>query len=233
MKTISLILFAIAQPADSPPATPTATYTETQQRDLFCVAALAIVASEQQRGVESALAYPLLVERGREYAGRVGERIMAETGQTREQVGNAIKSAVETHQDKAMSADNPDKVVKSAMAKCLPVLDSDIPPKPKPTLGQCAAMLQLAYDEVYRREGLSKTAQDLKTLAFVLDNRAREKMKAEGYSSNEQDIVLTRLREDMLAEAKVKEGAGESSNLDYDHCFALAAPEDKQQKFEH
>ena len=53
-------------------------------------------------------------------------------------------------------------------------------------------MLQIAYEEVHDREGLSKTAQDLKTLATVLDSRARDKMRAEGLSGQESDILLTR-----------------------------------------
>ena len=72
---------------------------------------------------------------------------------------------------------------------------------------------------------LSKTAQDLKTLAFVLDSRAREKMRGEGLSGNESDIVLTQLREQMMADAIAKESQGQSSDLDFEHCFALAAPE--------
>jgi len=119
------------------------------------------------------------------------------------------------------------------MEKCLPLLEMEIPPKPKPTINQCAAMVELAYREVYDREGLSKTAQDLKTLAYVLDNRAREDLKANGYSGTESDIILTQLREEMLAEAKAKEGAGQSSDLDFDHCFKLAAPKDKTPKSQH
>ncbi|MEP6102056.1 hypothetical protein, partial [Parasphingorhabdus sp.] len=104
---------------------------------------------------------------------------------------------------------------------------------PKPDLNQCAGILQLAYDEVHDREGLSKTAQDLKTLAAVLDSRARDKMRAEGLSGQESDILLTQSREAMLADAKQKEAEGQSSDLDFEHCFTLAAPEDKQRKYEH
>jgi len=119
------------------------------------------------------------------------------------------------------------------MAKCLPLLDKDVPPKPKPTLNQCAAMLELAFREVHGREGLSKTAQDLKTLATVLDSRTREAMRNDGMSGNESDMILTSLREAMLAEAQEKEARGIPSDLDFEHCFVLAAPEDKAQKFEH
>ena len=227
-----MALAAMQAPAAPAPAM-AQPLTDIHQRDLLCVAALAIVASEQERGIESALDYPLLAERGKIYAGLIGERIMTETGRTREQVRADILSAVTMQQAKVKDVAEPEEVVDAEMARCLPLLEQEVPPKPQPTLNQCAAMLELAYQEVHGREGLSKTAQDLKTLAYVLDNRAREKMKAEGYSGTESDIVLTQLREEMLADAKQKEAKGQSSDLDFEHCFTLAAPESKQQRYEH
>jgi len=207
--------------------------TEIQKRDLSCVAAFAIVVSEQQRGVESSFAFPLLQERGKTYAGLIGERVMRETGMSQEDVGKAMVAAVADQQAKVKDVAEPQQVVETEMAKCLPLLDKAVPPKTKPTLNQCAAMVELAYREVYGREGLSKTAKDLKTLATVLDNRAREALKADGYSGNESDIILTTLREKMLKEAKEKESQGISSDLDFDHCFKLAAPKDKTPRSDH
>ena len=229
MNFITIMMLALAQPAPSP-AVP---LTEMQMRDLSCVAVLAIIASEQERGVASALEYPLLSERGATYAGLVGERIMSETGRTREEVRQDILAAVAEQQAKGGNGAEAEEVMSTEMAQCLSLLDAAIPPKPKPDLNQCAGMLQLAYEEVYGREGLSKTAQDLKTLAAVLDSRARDKMRAEGLSGLESDILLTQSRETMLAEAKQKEASGQGSDLDFEHCFALAAPEDKGRKYEH
>ncbi len=227
MEKIMLLLLALAQPTpadDKPDAT---ALTDIHKRDLSCVAAFAIVASEQERGIESALSYPLLTERGRTYAGQVGERVMVETGRSREQVRDAILTAVADQQAKVKNVAEPQEVVAEEMARCLPLLETELPAKPKPTLNQCAAMMQLAYEEVYRREKLSKMAQDLKTLAFVLDSRARETMREEGKSGNESDVILTQIREDMSVRRK------DQSELDIDHCFALAAPKKKEQNFEH
>jgi len=229
MTIIALMMLALTQTAASQPEP----LTELQQRDLSCVAVLAIIASEQERGVSSALDYPLLSERGATYAGLVGERIISETGKTREQVRLDFLAAVSAKQQTAGDAADPDAVVEAEMAKCLPLLDAAVPPKPKPDLNQCAGMLQLAYQEVHDREGLSKTARDLKTLAAVLDSRARDKMRAEGLSGQESDIILTQSREAMLADAQKRESMGQGSNLDFEHCFTLAAPEDKQRKYEH
>ncbi|MGB5483811.1 hypothetical protein [Parasphingorhabdus sp.] len=229
MNFISILMLVLSQPAASPPAP----LTDIQMRDLSCVAVLAIIASEQERGIASALDYPLLTERGATYAGLVGERIMSETGKTREQVRQDILAAVAAQQSRGGNGAEADEIVQADMAKCLPLLDAVVPPKPKPDLNQCAGMLQLAYDEVHEREGLSKTAQDLKTLAAVLDSRARDSMRAEGLSGQESDILLTRSREMILADARQKEALGQGSDLDFDHCFALAAPEDKGRKYEH
>jgi len=229
MNIISLLMLVLSQPAADPPVP----LNDIQQRDLSCVAVLAIIASEQERGVESAFDYPLLSERGATYAGLVGKRIMEETGRTKEQVRDDILAALAAEQTLGKNAADPDAVVRREMATCLPLLDAAVPPKPKPDLNQCAGMLQLAYEEVHDREGLSKTAQDLKTLAAVLDSRARDKMRAEGLSGLESDILLTKSREAMLADAKQKEAGGESADLDFEHCFTLAAPEDKQSKYQH
>ncbi|MEJ6594624.1 hypothetical protein [Parasphingorhabdus sp.] len=229
MNFMPLLMLALSQPAVSSPEP----LDEIQRRDLSCVAGLAIIASEQERGVESALDFPLLSERGATYAGLVGQQIMDDTGRTREQVREDILAAVAAQQAWAQQAADPDELVRSGMAACLSLLDAAVPPKPKPDLTQCAGMLQLAYDEVHGREGLSKTAQDLKTLAAVLDSRARDRMRAEGLSGQESDILLTRSRETMLADAKKRKSLGQSSNLDFDHCFVLAAPEEKQPRNEH
>lgn len=229
MKIIALLTLALAQPAASQPEP----LNESQQRDLSCVAVLAIIASEQERGVSSALDYPLLSERGATYAGLIGQQIMDDSGRSKEQVRDEMIAAVAAQQALAQAAADPDEAVRNEMATCLPLLDAAVPPKPKPDLTQCAGMLQLAYDEVHDREGLSKTAQDLKTLAAVLDSRARDKMRAEGLSGQESDILLTQSREAMLADAKKRESTGQGSDLDFEHCFTLAAPEDKQRKYEH
>ncbi|MEP2101467.1 MAG: hypothetical protein ABJP02_02435 [Parasphingorhabdus sp.] len=230
MEKFLLILLAIAQPAPAQNEPAATALTDVHKRDLSCVAAFAIVASEQERGIESALDYPLLTERGRVYAGQTGERVMVETGQTREQVRDAILAAVADQQAKVKNVAEPEQVVAAEMEKCLPLLDVEVAPKPKPSLNQCAAMLQLAYETVYAREKLSKKAQDLKTLAFVLDSRAREKMRGEGKSGSESDIILTQLREEIRASEL---DPSKQSALDIDHCFALAAPEKKGQNFEH
>lgn len=198
--------------------------TDIHHRDMRCAAAFAIIASEQQRNVASALTYPPLANRGQQYFADTGERIMTDTGMTKEQVRDELKAVVETLQLEAVESDDPEAVVKGIMTPCLELLDAAIPPEVPPTIIECAAVLQIAFDEVYAREGLSKTAQDLKTLASVLESRSRDEMRAAGYSGNEADAKLVLTKEAILVKAFEIERTGESSNFDYQYCFELAKP---------
>ena len=156
----------------------------------------------------------------------MGERAIA-AGATREAVRDAMVAAVAEQQrgaqDAAADTGDSDAFMEAAVARCLPMLDRLVPRDTVPTLEQCAALLGLAYDRVYRDEGLTPKARDLKTLAFVLDSRARDAMRARGLSGTERDAALVAVREDVRA----AEEAGSAPAYDIDHCFALAAPEDK------
>jgi len=219
---LTLFLSLVAQ--TTAPAAAIAPLTEVHRRDMRCAAAFAIIASEQQRNVASALNYPPLGKRGQQYFADTGERIIGETGMTKEQVRGELENIVKSLQSEAIESDDPETVAQAIMTPCLKLLDAAIPPEDPPTIIECAAVLQIAYEEVYAREGLSKTAQDLKTLASVLESRARDEMRAAGYSGNEADAELVLTREEILAQAIAIETTGESSSFDYGHCFELAAP---------
>jgi hypothetical protein len=239
---MSIFLFLLAQsaaatPAASPPpaviAPPPPSLSAEQQRDIDCVATLAIIANDQERGAPGAEDYPLVVERGRTWAGIVGERVMEQSGLPREAVRDAILAAVAAQQARVRDVADPAEIVGAQMAICLPLLDAQVPPERQPSLPECAGLLQIAYDEVYAREGLSSVAKDLKTLAFVLESRAREQYLADGYSSSESDVLLTTLREKLLAAARDRAARGLGDDLDFDHCFALAAPKPNESSGPH
>ena len=58
-------------------------------------------------------------------------------------------------------------------------------------------------------------------------------MRAEGLSGNESDMMLAQVREAVLAADRKREALDQESDLDFDYCFSLAAPEEKQRKNEH
>ena len=76
--------------------------SDTQMRDIGCVAAIGIIAHEQRSGQGASQSYPDMRESGKRWAGIVGDRVMEESGQPREVVAFAIKQAVEAEQEQAM-----------------------------------------------------------------------------------------------------------------------------------
>lgn len=215
---------ASAQTVSSPAAMTPKPLNADQALRVRCVAALAIVASEQERGVGDWAGYPPLEEDGATFAGIVGEQVMKETGRTREQVRDEILKAVADLQKQAVDTDEPEKIAHIEADKCLPVLRAVVPAKPKPSLPECAVYVSLAYEEVRGREGASKTAKDLATIAAVLDHRAREMLKGEGKSEPEVDEVMGRTKERVLAQAKSVGGGGDAAKIDFPACFEMAAP---------
>ncbi|RJF90381.1 hypothetical protein D3876_09005 [Sphingomonas cavernae] len=191
-----------------------------QQRQIGCVATLAIVASEQTRGRASE--WPALQARGARFAQVVGERVMKEAGWTKEQVRDAILASVAARQaqTKGASADLPDNEVRD----CIAMMDAQAPAPPPPTLPQCAAMVTAAYEEVRARDGQTAGAKDLKTIASVLHYRAREALRAKGMSGSEVDREMAQTREAIAAEAKRRVADDVSAGLDYSPCLEMARP---------
>jgi hypothetical protein len=195
-----------------------------QKADVRCAVAFAIVAGGQERGEASSLAYPLLGARGRTFFADLGQKLIKDLKATPQQVQLLLESEARAFQIAAQETNDPNGTVDAVMEPCLSRLDAVVPPPPKPSLPECAAILGLAYDEVFAREGLSPTARDLKTLASVLDSRARDQLRAEGKTGNDIDFTLDAVKNAIAADAAALEAEGKSPNLDYDYCFELAKP---------
>jgi hypothetical protein len=88
MLLLSLALAATAQTTTEP-----ISLTETHQRDIGCVALIAILAGEQERGVASARSFGDVRQAGKDWMPIVGERVVRETGQPREVIGVAMTEA--------------------------------------------------------------------------------------------------------------------------------------------
>lgn len=228
MKSLFLLLASL-QAATVPAAEPVVapTLSSAQREDLTCAAAFAIIASEQARGVSSALAYPTLIVRGRTYFVETAERIVTETGSNDDAVGVALTQIVEGLQAEAAQSNDPAGVVDTVMTPCLAKLDAAVPLPPPPSMLQCAIYLKLAFEEVQGREGDSAAARDLKTLATVLESRARDEMRDEGLSGNEADQRFIETREAIDAREKARDPDDDATDIDFEHCFTLARPADK------
>ncbi|MBA3897088.1 MAG: hypothetical protein H0X36_08135, partial [Sphingomonadaceae bacterium] len=101
--------------------------------------------------------------------------------------------------------------------RCVARMHARAPAPPPPALPHCAAVMGLAYDAVKARDGLTKDAKDLATLASVLAYRARTELTAGGKSEAEADALLAAAR---ASAAK----AGATSDDELQACANLAAP---------
>lgn len=103
--------------------------TDLQMRDIGCVAVIGIIAHEQRSGGDAITSYPDVRETGKRWAGIVGDRVMEESGQPREVVALAIKTAVEAEQEKAMRAASAEAAaahVKTRFDECKAIMDAQL-----------------------------------------------------------------------------------------------------------
>lgn len=198
-------LFALAVLAAAPPPA----LTPDQARRIRCVAALGIVAFEQERRTAAALALPPLARDGARFAEVVGKAVVAETGRTQEQVRDLILADVRALQARGALP------VAEAEA-CVPVMRALAPPPPPADPVQCAGALRLAAEDLRGREGLSRDAMTMLAVAAALEDRARTELRAAGRSEAESDRILVLARE-AIAAAPAKAP-------DTDACLELARP---------
>ncbi|WP_068071217.1 hypothetical protein [Novosphingobium lentum] len=206
--------------------------TEGHTADLRCAAAFAIVASEQQRGVQDALAYAPLGYRGKEYFVRVSARVEDEAGLSKEAVRDILVRNVAEMQQQAAAIGDPATELSNVVKPCLARLDKEVAPLVRPDLLQCSAILQVAYEQLHASEGLTPAAQDLRTLASVLTAREHEALVAGGKSGEEADRALGQAHDALLAEAfaqtdKAGGDGGAIEKYDIAHCYDLARPDPK------
>ncbi len=209
---IASLIAAAVPPSIAAPLPPKLT-TEQASR-LRCVAGLAIIANEQSRGVGSWEDVQNLANKGARFAAIVGDDLVKSSGRTREIVRADMFAAVASLQKEAGASDQYGRLLRDLVQPCVAMMEAIIPP---PSLAACAAMLSLAYDEVYKAERLSKTAKDLATFAAVLDARARDELRAGGKSEVESDKAMGIAKD--LAKRRPKADA-----FDFEACFELARP---------
>jgi 3,4-dihydroxy-2-butanone 4-phosphate synthase len=187
--------------------------TAAQAQQIRCVAVLAIVAGEQQRRTAAALDLPPLARQGARFAQVVGDTVVKKSGRTQEQVRDLILGQVAATQ-KAAGKDA--RLPLDDARACVDVMNAVAPPLPPPGTVQCAGLAKLAADDVKRREGMSKAATDLITIAALLESRARAELGEAGKSEAESDKALTLAREAIAANPQ--------SAPDMEACVELAQP---------
>jgi hypothetical protein len=210
---LALALSLPAFAAAPPPLTP-----EENER-VRCVAALAIVANEQERGVGDWDSLPPLKSRGSHFAGVVGDSLTGEGGRTREAVRDAILAAVAEFQKSGVN----ELPAQTAIA-CIELMNRVDPAPPPPDLTECAAMISLVAQQSRESEGFSDNVKLLVTFATVLDSRARAKLRSEGKTEAENDVIIGLKKEEFSKAAKSKRRGAETLGPDMAGCLELAKP---------
>jgi hypothetical protein len=123
MKRLLVPAILLAAPAAAQQAEP-ALMTLEQTMLLRCSAAFAVTAGEQDRGVASALAYPPLKERGREFFVRASARLMDERRLSREQVEADLRAEAARFQADSVQASDRKRFVDGVMQPCLAALEA-------------------------------------------------------------------------------------------------------------
>ena len=219
-RRIAPVLLMMPQPLAAAPAP----FSPDQQARVKCVAVLAIVANEQQRGVEGWEDTPPLALRGAKFSDRVGVAIVTESKRSREDVRRLVLAEVASLQAEARAAPGPTATLRERLVPCMALLDTVVPPPKPPTLVECAAALSLAYDDETAHNGMTKTARTMAIFAAVLDGRARDGLRAAGRTEAESDTVLGLEKERLLAEFKAHQGEGTQDKIDFPACFEMARP---------
>ena len=222
MKTF--LIFALIANATTASPTLAPPLTKDQTARLRCVAALAIVANEQQRGIGEWNSLPPLQRRGAHFAGVVGESLTGEGGRTREAVRAAILAEVS-----AFQTGNATAIPTAVVGNCLKMMDALDPAPPPPGLTQCAALIGIVAQDARARTGLSDSVKTLMTFASVLDSRAREALRVAGKTEAESDIIIGLAKEDITAQVKLASAnpnavADESIGVDIPACLERAKP---------
>lgn len=195
-----------------------------QQDHLRCVAVLAIIANEQQRGVGGWEDLRPLAARGAKFSDRVIDGLVKEKVRSQEAARAEILAQVAAIQAEATASGDPSALLRDKSGSCIAMLDAEVPPPQPPTLPQCAAALAMAYDDEVAHQGMSKTARTLAVFASVLDGRAREELKAAGKTEAESDVVIGLEKEKLMAEFKASQGKGTQDKVDFPACFEMARP---------
>lgn len=196
----------------------------SQQNHVQCVAVLAIIANEQQRGIGGWEDLPPLAIRGAKFSDRVIEGLAKDKSRKPDAARADIVAQVAALQSEAVSSGDASAVLRAKSGPCLAMLDAEVPPPQPPTLPQCAAALAMAYDDEVAHQGLTKSARTLSIFAALLDGRAREALKAQGKTEAESDIAIGLEKEKLMAEFMASEGKGTQDRIDFSACFEMARP---------
>jgi hypothetical protein len=132
---MQMIFLLLAAGTITQPTLPPVSFNADQQRDIACVAVIALAAHEQERGAPSDGSVIDVRTSGKSWAALVGNRIVAESGAPAELVGLAMTEAAKAEQAAAIASPDPKRQFADRLNMCVPLMQADLlanAPLPKP-----------------------------------------------------------------------------------------------------
>lgn len=213
-----MVMISLFIPAIFAAATPAPLNSDQTER-LRCIAALAIIASDQQGGGSNWPTFPPLARRGAHFAEKMGQAVIAETGRSKEQVRDAILAEVAALQAK------PGNSATTALGlTCFALMNELDPAPPPPERPYCAALASSAYDSVRAAEGNSGRAQSLGNISAMLAASARDELIEQGKAATEADAIVAEARAKLVRDSESLRAAGKSETADLEPCLELLQP---------
>jgi hypothetical protein len=131
---VSFMTLAVAIQPAAPPDSPVI-FSAEQQRDIACVAVLAMASAAQSRGDDAVTLPADLPINAKRWTVLVGERVMQQSGAPKELVAIAMTEAAKAEQAAALSASDPKLMKQGRINSCVPIMQADLladAPLPKP-----------------------------------------------------------------------------------------------------
>ncbi len=183
------------------PATAARAFTPEETKDLRCVAALALVAFDQERGAPGWEGFPDLTLRGAHFADVVRVQLARASGHNDGEIKSAVRAQIARLQEEAVAAKDPQASAHGLVRDCMVRADRIDPPPAEPSMLRCAALAAIAHQDLRARDGPNDAVTAMAMLAAVLESEARKELRAGGKTGPESDAALGHERESVAQTA--------------------------------
>jgi hypothetical protein len=216
---IAALLVTSAPVSAAPPRLP-----QADQRQVHCVAMMAILANDQQRGAPGWEGLPDVSSRGRHFSDLVVARIMKDHGMGQDAVRALVVNDVKALQDLSAKGKISTDAAHREASSCIAVMDAVNPVIPEPSMLRCAALAAVARDDLKAEQGPSGPALGMAMLASVLESEARKEMRAQQKTEAEGDVLFGLERETIAATSPEDGEAVYRNGEALRQCMALVKP---------
>jgi hypothetical protein len=218
------ILFALPLLAASPAQAGVPALSKGEREQVHCVAMLAILANDQQRGAPGWEGLPDVTSRGQHFADLVVAQVMKDRAMAQDDVRALVVEQVKALQvDSVEGRISTDEAHRQASA-CIAVMDKVNPVISEPSMLRCAALSSVARDDLKAEQGPSGPSLGMAMLASVLESEARKELIAQQKTEMEGDVLIGLEREKVAATSPEDVEAVFRNGEELRQCMAMVKP---------